>query len=49
MLMASPAHRAVLRDGRYRQLGVGLRRGVPSGRGSGLTVTLDFAVVNTRE
>ncbi len=43
-LMASPSHRAVLRDGRYRQLGVGLQRGVPEGTGAGLTVTLDFAV-----
>lgn len=43
-LLASPSHRAVFRDGRYRQVGVGLRRGVPTGRGAGLTVTLDFGV-----
>lgn len=47
-LMRSPAHRTVITDGGYRQLGVGLERGVPAGDGAGLTVTLNFGVVRGR-
>jgi uncharacterized protein YkwD len=42
-LLASPPHRAILLDPAYRDLGIGVARGAPSGAGSGaLTITLDF-------
>jgi uncharacterized protein YkwD len=42
-LLGSPPHRAILLDPRFRDLGIGVARGAPSGRGRGaLTVTLDF-------
>jgi uncharacterized protein YkwD len=43
MLMASPPHRAILLDPRFRDLGIGVARGAPQGIGTGaLTITLDF-------
>jgi len=47
-LMASPAHSEIIHDGRYRQVGVGLERGISTGDG-GLTVTLNFGVVTARK
>jgi uncharacterized protein YkwD len=45
-LLASPPHRAILLDPRFRDVGVGVAHGAPSGAGRGaLTVTLDFGVV----
>jgi uncharacterized protein YkwD len=42
-LLASPPHRAILLDPSFRDMGVGLVHGAPSGRGAGaLTITLDF-------
>jgi uncharacterized protein YkwD len=42
-LLASPAHRALLLDPGFRDLGIGVARGTPHGAGAGaLTVTLDF-------
>jgi uncharacterized protein YkwD len=42
--MASPGHRAnVLRRG-YRELGIGVVTGIPSGGGNGATYTADFGV-----
>ena len=42
-LLASPPHRRILLDPGFRDLGVGVARGAPSGRGSGaLTIALDF-------
>lgn len=38
--MASPAHRAVILDGRFRELGLGVAGGLPQG-GSGATFVLD--------
>ncbi len=46
-LMGSPAHSEIIRDGRYRQVGVGLERGTSADDG-GLTVTLDFGVIIAR-
>ena len=48
-LMGSPAHREVIRDGRYRQVGVGLERGTSVDEGAGLTVTLEFGVITARK
>jgi uncharacterized protein YkwD len=39
--LASPGHRAILLDGRYKDLGVGIALGAP-GRGDGATFTGDF-------
>jgi uncharacterized protein YkwD len=42
-LMASTQHRAIILDGRYRDIGVGLALGAPmDGRGSGTTLSLNF-------
>jgi uncharacterized protein YkwD len=40
----SPGHRAILLDGRYRDLGVGIAIGAPSGGGGGATFTGDFGM-----
>jgi uncharacterized protein YkwD len=45
-LLASPPHRAILLDPGFRDLGVGVARGAPSGGDRGaLTVALDFGRV----
>jgi uncharacterized protein YkwD len=45
-LLASPPHRAILLDPNFRDLGVGVARGAPSGSDAGaLTVDLDFGRV----
>jgi uncharacterized protein YkwD len=38
--MASPPHRAVILDGRFRELGLGVAGGLPQG-GAGATFVLD--------
>jgi uncharacterized protein YkwD len=43
--MDSPGHRANVVKRAYRELGVGVVSGVPSGRGAGATYTADFGVV----
>lgn len=48
-LMDSPAHSEVIRDGHYRQVGVGLERGTSVDKGEGLTVTLNFGVITARK
>lgn len=44
-LLASPLHRAILLDPRFRDIGLGLLRGIPEsvdpGK-DGVTLTLDF-------
>ncbi|MCW3041191.1 MAG: hypothetical protein JWM31_3096 [Solirubrobacterales bacterium] len=50
-LLASPPHRAILLDPRFREIGVGLLRGVPRSRAhdvTGATLTLDFGRVTQR-
>lgn len=47
-LLSSPAHAAIIHDGRFRQLGVGLERGVPDAAEPGMTTTLEFGVVSVR-
>jgi uncharacterized protein YkwD len=43
LLLNSPAHRAILLDPGFRDLGVGVARGAPQGAGSdALTIALDF-------
>ncbi len=42
--MKSPPHRAVILNGRYRELGLGVAGGIPSG-GAGATFVLDAGVV----
>jgi uncharacterized protein YkwD len=42
--MASPGHRANVLKRSYRELGVGIRLGVPSDSGVGATFTADFGV-----
>jgi uncharacterized protein YkwD len=45
-LLKSPAHRAILLDPGFRDLGIGVARGAPQGSGTGaLTVALDFGRV----
>jgi uncharacterized protein YkwD len=45
-LMHSPPHRAILLDPNFRDLGVGVAHGAPSGRDAGaLTIDLDFGRV----
>jgi uncharacterized protein YkwD len=45
-LLNSPPHRAILLDPEFRDLGVGVARGAPSGANHGaLTVALDFGRV----
>jgi uncharacterized protein YkwD len=44
-LLASPPHRAILLDGRYRHIGIGVARGAPRAvTGAAVTVTLDLAL-----
>jgi uncharacterized protein YkwD len=40
--LRSPGHRAILLDGRYDDLGIGIAIGAPSGGGRGATFTGDF-------
>jgi uncharacterized protein YkwD len=40
----SPGHRAILLDGRYRDLGIGIALGAPSGGEGGATFTGDFGM-----
>jgi uncharacterized protein YkwD len=45
-LLRSPAHRAILLDPGFRDIGIGVARGAPAGAGSGaLTIALDFGRV----
>jgi uncharacterized protein YkwD len=44
MWMASPGHRAILMDGRYRRIGLGVAFGSPTGVPGARTVTADFGV-----
>lgn len=41
--MDSPPHRAIILDGRFRQLGLGVALGSPAGMAAAATVTADFA------
>lgn len=41
--MTSPAHREVILDPRFRDVGLGLVMGSPAGGGGGATVAVDFA------
>jgi uncharacterized protein YkwD len=46
VLLASAPHRAILLDPAFRDVGIGVARGAPSGAGAGaLTITLDFGRV----
>jgi uncharacterized protein YkwD len=40
--MSSPPHRAVILDGHFRRVGLGVASGSPSGGGAAATVTADF-------
>jgi uncharacterized protein YkwD len=40
--LRSPGHRAILLDGRYRDLGIGIALGAPNAGGGGATFTGDF-------
>jgi uncharacterized protein YkwD len=40
--MHSPPHRAVILDGHFRRVGLGVASGSPSGEGGAATVTADF-------
>jgi uncharacterized protein YkwD len=40
--MNSPPHRAIIMDGRFREVGLGIAAGSPSGDGDATTVTADF-------
>jgi uncharacterized protein YkwD len=42
--MRSSGHRANMLNGRYRELGIGVRPGVPKNAGVGATYTIDFGV-----
>jgi uncharacterized protein YkwD len=42
MWMASPGHRAIIMDGTYRRVGVGVASGSPAGMDGATTVTADF-------
>jgi uncharacterized protein YkwD len=42
--LQSPGHRAILLAGRYRDLGIGIALGAPSGGGGGATFTGDFGL-----
>jgi uncharacterized protein YkwD len=42
MWMASPGHRAIIMDGTYRRVGVGVASGSPAGMDGARTVTADF-------
>jgi uncharacterized protein YkwD len=41
-LMASPPHRKVILDDPYREMGVGLVRGTPTGNPEGVTVAIEY-------
>jgi uncharacterized protein YkwD len=43
--MRSPGHRAAILDARFRELGLGIALGAPSG-GPGVTVTAEFGVLS---
>jgi uncharacterized protein YkwD len=40
--MSSPPHRAIIMDGRFREVGLGIAAGSPAGDGDATTVTADF-------
>jgi uncharacterized protein YkwD len=40
--MNSPPHRAIIMDGRFREVGLGIAAGSPAGDGDATTVTADF-------
>ena len=40
--MQSPPHRAIIMDGRFNEVGLGIAAGSPSGTGDAATVTADF-------
>jgi uncharacterized protein YkwD len=40
--MQSPPHRAIIMDGRFHDVGLGIAAGSPSGAGDAATVTADF-------
>jgi uncharacterized protein YkwD len=40
--MNSPPHRAIIMDGRYRDVGLGIAAGSPAGTGDATTVTANF-------
>jgi uncharacterized protein YkwD len=40
--MDSPPHRAIIMDGRFREVGLGIAAGSPSGDGDATTATADF-------
>jgi uncharacterized protein YkwD len=40
--MQSPPHRAIIMDGRFHEVGLGVAAGSPSGGGDAVTVTADF-------
>jgi uncharacterized protein YkwD len=42
--MQSPGHRANILRGAYREIGIGVKLGVPTAAGGGATVTVDFGV-----
>jgi uncharacterized protein YkwD len=42
--MNSPGHRAIILTARFREAGVGIAMGIPAGRGSGATFTMDFGL-----
>jgi uncharacterized protein YkwD len=42
--MESPGHREIILTRAFREAGVGIAMGVPSGRGSGATFTMDFGL-----
>jgi uncharacterized protein YkwD len=44
--MESPGHRANVVKRAYREIGIGVVTGVPSGRGNGATYTADFGVIH---
>jgi uncharacterized protein YkwD len=40
--MNSPGHRANILKRGYRHMGIGIELGTPTGRGNGVTITVDF-------
>jgi uncharacterized protein YkwD len=42
--MNSPGHRANILKRGYRHMGIGIELGTPTGRGNGVTITVDFGV-----
>ncbi len=46
MWMHSPEHRANILDPAYREIGIGIARGVPTGHATGATYTTDFGFIS---